>query len=154
MAAKSQVCKIARFLIAILRKAIHRRCHTVEAINRKLGTGSGDCNGERCHPKIKAMIEEFLKKGWEPSRFFQLIGWRRPAKNLIGMCPQLNDKPSAGLIRYGLFYWFYSEVFAYFSCKTIVYFSMAWYRWTFILIWISPPRMTTTFSNKFTALFA
>ncbi|MBI5048644.1 MAG: (2Fe-2S)-binding protein [Deltaproteobacteria bacterium] len=44
-------------------KATHRGYHTVEAINRKLGAGSGDCKGERCRSKIKLMIEECLNKG-------------------------------------------------------------------------------------------
>jgi len=57
------ICLCKNIKKGTILKAIHRGCHTVEAINRKLRTGSGDCNGEKCHPKIKAMIEEFLKKG-------------------------------------------------------------------------------------------
>lgn len=43
-------------------KAIHGGSSTVEAVNRKTGAGSGDCKGERCGPKIREIIEEFIEK--------------------------------------------------------------------------------------------
>ncbi len=39
-------------------KAIREGCNTVEAVNKKLGSGSGDCKGERCQEKITALVEE------------------------------------------------------------------------------------------------
>ena len=55
------ICLCKNIKKGTILKAIHGGLHTVEGINRKLGTGSGDCKGERCGPKIKGMIEEFLK---------------------------------------------------------------------------------------------
>ena len=34
---------------------------TVSDVNNKVGTGSGGCNGERCGPRIKALLKK--KKG-------------------------------------------------------------------------------------------
>ena len=31
--------------------------HSVEDVNRKVGTGSGGCAGERCGPRIKALLK-------------------------------------------------------------------------------------------------
>jgi len=39
-------------------KAVREGCSTVEKVNRELGSGSGDCGGERCQEKIKALVEE------------------------------------------------------------------------------------------------
>ncbi len=39
-------------------KAIKEGCVTVDAINKKLRTGSGDCQGERCQHKIKQIVNE------------------------------------------------------------------------------------------------
>lgn len=33
-------------------------CDTVEDVNRKVGTGSGGCAGERCGPRIKILLEK------------------------------------------------------------------------------------------------
>lgn len=54
------ICLCKNIKKGTILKAIHGRCYTVDAVNRKLGTGSGDCKGERCGPKIKEMIESFL----------------------------------------------------------------------------------------------
>lgn len=32
---------------------------TVEDVNRKAGTGTGGCQGQRCGPRIKVLIEKF-----------------------------------------------------------------------------------------------
>ena len=39
-------------------KAILSGCSSAGEVNRKLGTGSGNCKGERCQPKIIALIKE------------------------------------------------------------------------------------------------
>lgn len=41
------------------------QCNTVEDVNKLTGCGSGGCNGERCRPRIKKILEkkEALKKG-------------------------------------------------------------------------------------------
>lgn len=56
------ICLCKNIKKGTILKTIHGGCHTIGAVNRKLGTGSGDCKGERCGPKIKGIIEEFLKK--------------------------------------------------------------------------------------------
>ena len=38
-------------------KAIQGGCQTVEEVNSKLGSGSGDCQGERCQDKIEEILE-------------------------------------------------------------------------------------------------
>lgn len=35
---------------------------TVADVNKKVGTGSGGCKGERCGPKIKVLLEKKKKK--------------------------------------------------------------------------------------------
>ena len=59
----------------------------------------------------------------------------------------------AGIGVWGLFYWFYSEVLAYFPCKVIVDFCVPWYRGAFVLTRIPPPGVTGAFSDEFTTLF-
>jgi len=54
------VCLCKNIKKGALIKAIHGGCRTVEEANRKVGTGRGDCKGERCSPKIREMIKEFL----------------------------------------------------------------------------------------------
>lgn len=54
------ICLCKNIKKGTILKAIHGGCHTVDAVNRKTGTGSGDCKGERCGPKIKETIESFL----------------------------------------------------------------------------------------------
>jgi bacterioferritin-associated ferredoxin len=43
-----------RFLAAITSGA-----YFVQEVNRLVGSGSGDCRGERCGPKIEALIAEY-----------------------------------------------------------------------------------------------
>ncbi len=33
-------------------------CQTVQDVNKKVGTGSGGCQGQRCGPRIKALLEK------------------------------------------------------------------------------------------------
>lgn len=33
-------------------------CETVQDVNRKAGTGSGGCQGERCGPRIKVLLKK------------------------------------------------------------------------------------------------
>ena len=33
-------------------------CETVQDVNRKVGTGSGGCQGERCGPRIKVLLKK------------------------------------------------------------------------------------------------
>ncbi len=54
------ICLCKNIKKGTILKAVYGGCHTVYAVNRKTGTGSGDCKGERCGPKIKEMIESFL----------------------------------------------------------------------------------------------
>jgi len=34
-------------------------CETVQDVNKKIGTGSGGCQGERCGPRIKILLKKF-----------------------------------------------------------------------------------------------
>jgi NAD(P)H-nitrite reductase large subunit len=34
-------------------------CETVEDVNKKIGSGSGGCSGERCAPRIAKLLEKF-----------------------------------------------------------------------------------------------
>lgn len=56
------VCLCKSIKKGTLLRAIHGGCRTVEEVNRKTGTGSGDCKGVRCGPKIREMIGEFEKR--------------------------------------------------------------------------------------------
>ncbi len=33
-------------------------CETVEDVNRSVGTGSGGCQGQRCSPRIRVLLEK------------------------------------------------------------------------------------------------
>ena len=33
-------------------------CSTVQEVNRKVGTGTGGCQGQRCGPRIKALLDK------------------------------------------------------------------------------------------------
>lgn len=43
-------------------------CETVADVNRKVGTGSGGCQGERCGPRIKMLLRKMKEQrdGSEP----------------------------------------------------------------------------------------
>jgi bacterioferritin-associated ferredoxin len=34
---------------------------SIEAVNKKAGTGSGGCNGQRCGPRIKILLEKYAE---------------------------------------------------------------------------------------------
>ena len=34
-------------------------CETVQDVNRKAGTGTGGCRGERCGPRIKMLLQKY-----------------------------------------------------------------------------------------------
>lgn len=36
-------------------------CKTVADVNRKTGTGTGGCRGERCGPRIEILLEKKIK---------------------------------------------------------------------------------------------
>ena len=36
---------------------------SLQEINRVVGSGSGDCKGERCGPKIEKLLDEYLGAG-------------------------------------------------------------------------------------------
>lgn len=57
------VCLCKNIKKGTLLRAIHGGCRTVEEINRKVGTGSGDCKGRRCGPKIMEMVKNLT--AWE-----------------------------------------------------------------------------------------
>jgi NAD(P)H-nitrite reductase large subunit len=37
-------------------------CETVQDVNRKVGTGSGGCQGERCGPRIKLILSKLRQQ--------------------------------------------------------------------------------------------
>lgn len=37
-------------------------CETVADVNRKVGTGSGGCQGERCGPRIKMLLRKMKEQ--------------------------------------------------------------------------------------------
>ncbi|MDH3972997.1 MAG: (2Fe-2S)-binding protein [Deltaproteobacteria bacterium] len=43
-------------------KAVQSGCTTLEMVNAKLGSGSGDCQGERCQDKIREIVEKIVGK--------------------------------------------------------------------------------------------
>lgn len=47
-----------RFMTAITSGAT-----SVQEVNRLIGSGSGDCRGERCGPRIEALIAEYQAAG-------------------------------------------------------------------------------------------
>lgn len=52
------ICLCRNIKKGAILKAIRNGCTTVEMINQKFGSGSGDCKGERCQEKIKELVEE------------------------------------------------------------------------------------------------
>lgn len=57
------VCLCKNIKKGTLLRAVHGGCRTMEEVNRKVGSGSGDCKGVRCGPKIMEMIEKFSSMG-------------------------------------------------------------------------------------------
>lgn len=57
------ICKgipLKRFLSAL------KSCDSVACVHRKVGSGSGGCNGERCGPRIKALLAKAHKRTSRP----------------------------------------------------------------------------------------
>ena len=49
------ICKgipLSKFLAAL------KSCDTVDCINKKVGSGTGGCAGQRCGPRIKKLLEK------------------------------------------------------------------------------------------------
>jgi len=42
-------------------------CETVEEVNRKTGCGTGGCEGQRCGPKIRALLHQKKKQSGDKS---------------------------------------------------------------------------------------
>ena len=42
-------------------EAIRSGANSVEEINAIVGSGSGDCKGERCRPRIEKLLNDFFK---------------------------------------------------------------------------------------------
>ena len=42
--------------------AIEKGASSVDEVNRMVGSGSGDCKGERCGPKIERLLAIYLEK--------------------------------------------------------------------------------------------
>lgn len=55
------ICLCKSIKKGTIMKAVREGCTTVEDVNRKLNSGSGDCGGERCQEKIKILVEELTK---------------------------------------------------------------------------------------------
>jgi len=43
-------------------EAIKKGATSLQEINRLLGSGSGDCKGERCGPRIERLLDAYLAK--------------------------------------------------------------------------------------------
>lgn len=41
-------------------------CETVADVNRKAGTGSGGCQGQRCGPRIKILLRKMQERKGKP----------------------------------------------------------------------------------------
>ena len=54
------ICKginLGKFISAL------KNCKTVEEVNQQVGSGTGDCEGKRCGPRIKWLLENLnIKK--------------------------------------------------------------------------------------------
>jgi bacterioferritin-associated ferredoxin len=43
-------------------EAITKGASSLEEVNRIVGSGSGDCKGERCGPRIAGLLDAYLEK--------------------------------------------------------------------------------------------
>ena len=50
------ICLCKNIKKGTILNAVRSGCRSAEEVNRKLGSGSGDCKGERCQAKIKALV--------------------------------------------------------------------------------------------------
>ena len=57
------ICLCRNIKRGTILKAIKNGASTLKEVNRALGSGSGDCKGERCQAKINGIVKEQLAKG-------------------------------------------------------------------------------------------
>lgn len=57
------ICLCRNIKKGTILKAIAKGASTLKEVNRDLGSGSGDCKGERCQAKINGIVKEQLAKG-------------------------------------------------------------------------------------------
>lgn len=48
-----------------IKNAIRQGALTVKEVNKKVGSGSGNCHGTRCGPKINSIIEDYKNGVWK-----------------------------------------------------------------------------------------
>ena len=53
----TKVCICKGISRKVIKEAIKDGAHTVEAVQKATGAGSGGCKGNRCTPKIEELIE-------------------------------------------------------------------------------------------------
>lgn len=56
----TKVCLCKAIPRSRIKDAIKNGAHTVEAVNKAVGSGSGGCCGRRCAPKIQELINAHL----------------------------------------------------------------------------------------------
>ena len=56
------ICLCKNIKKGTILKAIAAGASTLKEVNKALGSGSGDCRGERCQAKINAIVKEQLSK--------------------------------------------------------------------------------------------
>lgn len=56
----TKVCICKAVNRATIKKAIQNGASTLEEVLEKTKAGNGSCNGKRCTPKIKELLEEML----------------------------------------------------------------------------------------------
>lgn len=59
----TKVCLCKSISRATIKKAILDGAHTVPKVNAAVGSGSGPCRGQRCGPKIQALIDQMKEAG-------------------------------------------------------------------------------------------
>jgi bacterioferritin-associated ferredoxin len=59
----TKVCLCKSISRATIKKAIMDGAHTVVKVNAAVGSGSGPCKGQRCGPKIQALIDQMKADG-------------------------------------------------------------------------------------------
>ena len=57
------ICLCRNIKKGTILKAIAKGASTLKEVNRALGSGSGDCKGERCQAKINEIVKEQRGKG-------------------------------------------------------------------------------------------
>lgn len=62
----TKVCICKAIPRSTIRKAIQNGARTLEEVQKVTGAGSGGCNGNRCTPKIEALLKEELEKDLVP----------------------------------------------------------------------------------------